>query len=179
MTHHIPDTPIGHGVVLRDLTPADAGSLARYANNKNVWRNLRDAFPHPYYREHAEKFIEAVSTGTQEHAFAIATEAEAIGVIGFHLEPDVLRRSAEVGYWLGEPFWGKGIMTDALTAVCDHVFRNYDVIRLSAPVFAWNGASARILEKAGFQREGVMRRAVTKDGATTDLLIFGKVRASA
>jgi len=168
--------PIGDGFLLRNLSRADADSLARYANNRNVWRNLRDVFPHPYSREDALGFIAFIEAGSGENAFAIATGNEAIGVIGFHLEPDILRRSAEVGYWLGEPFWGRGIMTRALNVVCDHVFRNYDVIRLSAPVFAWNAGSARVLEKAGFIREGVMRQAVYKDGEVTDLLIYGKLR---
>lgn len=167
---------LGEDVWLRSLSMADADSLARYANNRNVWRNLRDVFPHPYTREDALSFIAMIEAGSQENAFAIATSSEAIGVIGFHLEPDVLRRSAEVGYWLGEPFWGRGIMTRALNLICDHVFQNYDVIRLSAPVFAWNPASARVLENAGFIREGVMRSAVYKDGEITDLLMYGKLR---
>jgi RimJ/RimL family protein N-acetyltransferase len=117
-----------------------------------------------------------LSAGSGEKAFAIASGSEAIGVIGFHIEPDVLQHSAEIGYWIGEPFWGRGIMTKALKAVSEYAFSNYDIFRLSAPVFAWNAASARVLEKAGFIREGVMRSAVFKDGQVTDLLIFGKLR---
>jgi len=168
--------PLGEGFLLRNLSMADADSLARYANNKHVWRNLRDVFPHPYSRENALGFIAMVDAGSGGNAFAIATSDEAIGVIGFHREPDVLRRTAEIGYWLGEPFWGRGIMTKALNAVCEHAFSNYDFTRLSAPVFAWNPASARVLEKAGFVCEGLIRKAVFKDGQVTDLLIFGKLR---
>jgi [ribosomal protein S5]-alanine N-acetyltransferase len=172
------NAPLGEGYLLRNLSTVDAEALARYANNRNVWRNLRDFFPHPYSREDASKFIAMIEAGAGECAFAIATADEAIGVIGFHVEPDVHRHVAEVGYWLGEPFWGRGIMTKALNVVCDHIFRNFDVIRLTAPVFAWNGGSARVLEKAGFTCEGVLRKAVFKDGQVTDLLIFGKLRDS-
>jgi [ribosomal protein S5]-alanine N-acetyltransferase len=176
MTQPLTRIPLGDGIELRRLTLADAEDIARYANNRHVWRNLRDLFPHPYHREHAEGFIRMLETGDGETAFAIANEREAIGVIGFHREPDVHRRCAEVGYWLGEPFWGGGIVSRALVAVCDHIFQNYDFVRLTAPVFAWNPASARVLEKAGFIREGVMRKAVFKDGEFTDLLIYGRVR---
>ncbi len=167
---------IGEGFALRSLCATDADAIARYANNRNVWRNLRDVFPTPYDREHAVKFIKEMLASEPEGAFAIASPEEAIGVIGFHLQPDVLCRTAEVGYWLGEPFWGRGIATRALIAITGYAFQRHDYLRLTSNVFGWNLASARVLEKAGYTREGVLRNAVFKDGQVTDLLIYGKLR---
>jgi ribosomal-protein-alanine N-acetyltransferase len=176
VTDRSTNIPIGDGFAVRSLSLPDVDAIARYANNRKVWRNLRDLFPHPYHRDDAEKFITVIAAAEPESAFAIANEREAVGVIGFIIQSDVLRQSAEIGYWLGEPFWGKGIATRALVAVCRHVFSNSDIMRLTAPVFAWNRASARVLEKAGFIREGVMHDAVFKDGEITDQLIYGKLR---
>jgi len=175
MTERSTSLPIGDGFCVRSLSLADADSITKYANNRNVWRNLRDLFPHPYHRDDALKFITSIAAQDPESAYAIANGSEAIGVIGFQLQTDVLRRSAEVGYWLGEPFWGKGIATRALVVVCARLFQEHDIVRLTAPVFAWNPASARVLEKAGFTREGVLRDAVYKDGQLTDMLVYGKI----
>jgi len=103
--------------VVRSWRPADAESLARYANNRKIWINLRDAFPHPYTIHDAREFIRAIRSRTPETTFAIAVGDEPIGSIGFVLHRDVERVSAEIGYWIGEPFWGRGIATEALTAV--------------------------------------------------------------
>ena len=176
MTDRSTHIPVGDGFAVRSLSVLDVDAIARYANNRKVWRNLRDLFPHPYHREDAAKFIAIIEATDPETAFAIANEQEAVGVIGFTIQSDVLRRTAEIGYWLGEPFWGKGIATRALVAVCRLVFSTSDIVRLTAPVFAWNLASARVLEKAGFVREGVMRSAVIKDGEITDQLIYGRLR---
>ena len=108
--------------------------------------------------------------------FAIDVAGDAVGGIGFTVQYDVARRSAEIGYWLGEDFWGRGIATEALIAVTDYAFSNYDVCRLYAHVFDWNRASARVLEKAGYQFEGRMKKSVTKDGQTIDQLMYAKVR---
>ncbi len=156
MTVRTTTHPIGGGYCIRSLSVADVDAITKYANNRNVWRNLRDLFPHPYHRHDALRFISDTAARDPESAFAIANSNEAIGVIGFHAQDDVLRRSAEVGYWLGEPFWGKGIATRALVVVCARIFEQPDIVRLTAPVFAWNPASARVLEKAGFTREGVL-----------------------
>jgi len=111
-----------------------------------------------------------------ETNFAIAVADEAVGGIGFTVQPDVARRSAEIGYWLSEQFWGRGITTEALIAVTDHAFSHYDVCRLFAHVFDWNGASARVLEKAGYTFEGRLRKSVTKDGQTIDQLMYAIIR---
>jgi [ribosomal protein S5]-alanine N-acetyltransferase len=168
--------PIGEGFQLRSLVPADADAIARYANNRGVWLNLRDRFPHPYALEDAESFIAMVQDGLHESSLAIADKREAIGVIGFTELLDVHWRSVEVGYWLGEPFWGRGIATRALQAFSDYIFLHYDFMRLQSCVFGWNGSSARVLEKSGFTREGILRNAVCKDGRITDMLIFGKLK---
>lgn len=111
-----------------------------------------------------------------ETNFAIDVAGEAVGGIGFTLQPDVAHRSAEIGYWLGEAFWGRGIASDALIAVTDHAFANYDLCRIYAHVFEWNAASARVLEKAGYAFEGRLRKSVTKDGQTIDQLMYAAIR---
>lgn len=154
----------------------DRDDIVRHANNRRVWINLRDRFPYPYTISDARSWLEIVIGHKPETNFAIDVDAEAVGGIGFTLQPDVGFRSAEIGYWLGEAFWGRGITTDALIAVTDHAFANYDLCRLFAHVFEWNGASARVLEKAGYAFEGRLRKSVTKDGQTIDQLMYAAVR---
>jgi len=103
-------------------------------------------------------------------------DGAAVGSVGIELGTDVFRRSAEIGYWLGEPFWGRGIATEALRAMTEYAFAHFDICRLEAGVFGWNPASARVLEKAGYTLEGRARNAVVKDGRTTDRLLYGLVR---
>ena len=118
--------------VVRGFRPDDAPSLARHANDRSVWINLRDQFPHPYSLADAEHWIrEAAGLEPQTH-FAIAVDGAAAGAIGFHLKKDVRRRSAEIGYWLGQEFWGRGIATEALRAVTGHAFGRFDLVRLYA-----------------------------------------------
>lgn len=138
--------------------------------------NLRDRFPYPYTDRDARNWLECVVGHQPETNFAISVAGEAVGGIGFILQPDVARRSAEIGYWLGEKFWGRGIVTEAVIAVTDHAFANHDLCRVYAHVFEWNRASARVLEKAGYQFEGRMRKSVTKDGQTIDQLMYAVIR---
>jgi [ribosomal protein S5]-alanine N-acetyltransferase len=161
---------------VRSWKRSDLDSLVRYANNRNVSINLRDIFPYPYTMRDALNWYEIVRDSEPETSFAIAVADEAVGGIGFTLETDVARRSAEIGYWLGEEFWGRGIVTEVLIAVSEHVFANYDICRLYAHVFEWNPASARVLEKAGYAFEGRMRKSVTKEGQTIDKLMYALVR---
>ena len=161
---------------LRSYRSDDAPALAKYANNRNVSRNLRDRFPYPYRIEDAEAFIRLASEQDPETIFAIASHTEVIGGIGLELYDDVHRRSAQVGYWLGEPFWGRGIATLALRAVTDYAFTQFDLARLYAYVYEWNPASARVLEKAGYEYEGRLRKSITKDGQTIDQLLYAMVR---
>ena len=161
---------------IRSFRPEDAAAIAKYANNRAVSRNLRDRFPHPYSLRHAEVWIDLASAQMPETNFAIASTTEAIGGIGLELGRDVHRRSANVGYWLGEPFWGRGIATEALRALTEYAFATFDLARLDAHVYEWNPASARVLEKAGYEYEGRLRKSVTKDGQTIDQWLYAMVR---
>ena len=161
---------------VRSWRPEDEGAIVKYANNRKVWINLRDRFPHPYTAKDARDWIQSATQQNPETHFAIASAQEAIGGIGFRLQEDVHRRSAEIGYWLGEPFWGKGIATRALCALTEYAFTHFDLVRIYATVFEWNPASARVLEKAGYQYEGRLRKSVTKDGKTIDQLLYALLR---
>ena len=163
---------------LRAWRVGDEASLARHANNRNVSRNLRDRFPFPYTAAAAAEWISRVGTQEPVTAFAIVVDGAAVGGVGIELGADVFRRSAEVGYWLGEPFWGRGIATEVLRAVTEYAFAQFDICRLEAGVFDWNPASARVLEKVGYTLEGRARSAVLKDGRLGDRLLYGLVRPS-
>jgi RimJ/RimL family protein N-acetyltransferase len=163
------------GARIRDWRGSDAPSLARHANNRKIWRNLRDFFPHPYTLDDARRWIESTTAADATTSFAIEVDGEAVGGIGLHPGRDVHRRSAEIGFWLGEPFWGRGIMTEAVQAVTRHAFDVLGLSRVHASVFEWNTASARVLEKAGYTLEATLRRAVVKDGKTIDALLYAIV----
>jgi RimJ/RimL family protein N-acetyltransferase len=162
--------------VLREWKPGDEQSLVRNANSRRLWRNLRDAFPHPYTLADAEHWINIANPTTPIRNFAIVVDGAAVGGIGLVLKEDVSRRSAEIGYWLGEQFWGRGIVTEAVRAVTDYAFATFDLCRVYAGVFEWNLASMRVLEKAGYEFECRMKKSVTKDGQTIDELIYAMVR---
>lgn len=161
---------------VRSWLPGDEASLVKYANNRNISINLRDAFPFPYTSAHARNWIQLASGQQPETSYAIATREEAIGGIGLRLGEDVFRRTAEIGYWLGEPFWGMGIATRAVMAVTDFAFSEFDLDRIFAHVFEWNPASARVLEKAGYCLEGRLRKSITKEGKTIDRFLYAKIR---
>ena len=161
---------------LRSWTMNDVQSISRYANNRKIWLNLRNVFPNPYGEDHAKKWLVGIVGQSPETSFAIASADEAIGGIAFHPGQDVRRRTAEIGYWLGEPHWGKGIATDAVRAVVKYAFAEFELTRVEAHVFEWNPASCRVLEKAGFKQEGRLRKRVTKDGKTIDEFLYALVR---
>lgn len=162
--------------IVRPWSPQDANSLQRYADNRKIWINLRDMFPHPYSPENANAFLGFVLKEDPNTTFAIATESEAIGCIGLRLGNDVHRKSAELGYWLGEPFWGRGIMTQAVQQFTGWAFETFDLQRIFAEPFAGNTASIRVLEKAGFICEGRLRSNIFKDGKIMDSLLYAHVR---
>ena len=162
---------------IRPWRPGDEESLVRHANNRKIWRNLRDAFPHPYTLENAEWWIGIAGSADPITSFAIEVDGAAVGAIGVILRDDVFRRSAEIGYWLGEEFWGRGIVTEALRAMTDYAFATWDLCRISAGVFEWNPGSMRVLEKAGYEFEARSRKAVIKDGETIDELIYVILRS--
>ncbi len=162
--------------MIRDLQESDAPSISRYANNRKIWMNLRDIFPHPYRITDARKFLTQVMQNEPRAAFAVATEEEAIGTIGLVLGTDVHRFTAELGYWLAEPFWNKGIMTRAVRKMLDYAFDRFPLYRIYAEPYTTNPASARVLEKAGFHREGILRSSVFKDGRVLDQWLYAKIR---
>ena len=162
--------------MIRDLQVSDAPSIAKYANNRKIWANLRDVFPHPYHLTDAEEFLAQVIHNEPRVVFAVATEKEAFGTIGFILGTDVHRFTAELGYWLAEPFWNKGIMTRAVKTLSDYAFDNFLFYRIYAEPYTTNPASARVLEKGGFDREGTLRSNVFKDGRVLDQWLYAKIR---
>ncbi|MEW6130574.1 MAG: GNAT family protein [Acidobacteriota bacterium] len=161
---------------LRNFRAGDEPSMAHHANNRKIWRNLRDRFPHPYTLDDATWWIQYANSTIPVTNFAIAVDSEVVGGIGLILRDDVYRRSAEIGYWLGEEFWGKGMVTQAVRAMTDYGFANFEVCRIFAEVFEWNPASMRVLEKAGYQFEGRLKKAVFKDGQIIDACIYAIAR---
>jgi [ribosomal protein S5]-alanine N-acetyltransferase len=163
-------------LIIRDWRKDDLESLLRYANNPKIAANLRDQFPHPYTRREGIDYLNYVRANHVPMSFAIEFEGEAIGGVGFKQGTDIARLSMEMGYWLGEPFWGRGLTTRAVTAASDWAFDYYKVVRLFAMTFAHNVASMRVLEKSGFQREGIMQRSAIKNGVILDQWLYAKVR---
>lgn len=161
---------------VRPWLESDADSLARHANNRNVSIHLRDRFPFPYELEHAKKFLDWLAVQDQPTVWAIEVDGEAAGGIGIEQRTDVERISAEIGYWLGESCWNRGVATEALQAVTAEVFRRYDVMRLYALPFADNSASVRVLEKAGYVVEGRLRQSAIKEGKVRDQLLYATYR---
>jgi len=154
----------------------DAESIARHANNRKIWLAVRDAFPHPYTINDAHEFIRMATVEEPTTRFCVEVDGVAAGGIGVHPGQDVHRYTATVGYWLGEEFWRRGIMTEAVTAVTDFWFDNFPLRRISAEVFANNPASARVLEKAGFIFEGRLKNHVVKDGEVLDSLLYARTK---
>jgi RimJ/RimL family protein N-acetyltransferase len=161
---------------LRPFRPADAASLARHANSRSVWLNLRDVFPHPYTVADAESYIARVAGHVPVTTFAIEVAGEAAGSISLAPGSDIGRRSAEIGYWLGEAYWGRGIAQAAVAAVTAYAFRELDLVRVFGLPFTHNRASARVLERAGYVLEGTMRRSAVKDGQVLDQHLYAAVR---
>lgn len=161
--------------VLRPWRPDDAVSLVKHADNPRVASMLRDAFPSPYTLEDARRFI-GMATETPDLFLAIEVDNQAVGGIGIHVLNDVKRRSAEIGYWLAEPYWGRGIVTDAVKAIIPVSFGRYDIVRLQAGIFSNNPASMRVLEKCGFIREAVHRDAIFKNGILLDEVLYVRFR---
>ena len=149
--------------LLRPLRMADKDSMARYANNYHIWRYVRDRFPHPYSVDDAVAFLSQREQVVPVTDFCIEYNQECIGVISMMLQTDIHRRSAEIGYWLGEPFWGKGIATTATRNLIPYAFREFDIVRLYAGIIEGNTGSMRVLEKAGFRFDCIFEQAVFKD----------------
>jgi len=160
---------------VRSWAAGDVASLVRHANNRRIWINLRDRFPYPYEKRDAQAFIKRMSTTQPETMFAIEVDGAAVGGIGFVVHEDVERVSAEVGYWLGEEFWGRGITTEALVALGQYAIARHGLTRLYALPFAYNTASSRVLEKAGYVLEARLRRSAVKDDQIIDQLQYAYI----
>ena len=165
----------GTRCVVRQWRMDDAEALVRHADNINVARQLRDRFPHPYTRANASIFLKAATSAAEPSNLAIDVDGEAVGAIGYVPGIDVERYSAEIGYWLGESYWGRGIVTEALLLVTEHVFATANLLRLFALPFADNAASTRVLEKAGYVREAVLRSSSVKYGQPRDQALYARV----
>jgi ribosomal-protein-alanine N-acetyltransferase len=161
--------------ILRGWEETDRDSLVAQANNRNVWRNLRDRFPHPYTENDAEAWLALARAQPDWLNWAIVVDDAAVGCVGLEPLTDVHAGTTHIGYWLGEPYWGRGIMTAAVQAIAEHAFSPLGFKRIETPVFAWNPASMRVLEKCGFVREGVMAKSVLKDGELIDSVLYARI----
>jgi [ribosomal protein S5]-alanine N-acetyltransferase len=164
-------------ISLRRWAPTDPDSLVRLADNRQIWINLKDRFPNPYTRADADGWIAhcEAEAGTPTQ-FAIDLDGLAIGGIGIEPLSDVHRLTADVGYWIGEPYWGNGIATAALTEMTRYAFAEFPLERIQALVFEWNPASRRVLEKAGYALEAQLARYVVKDGRLGDAYLYARLR---
>ena len=164
--------------VLRPWRAEDAEDLAAALNDKRVLDNLRDGLPYPYTKEDAESFIAAMLAAdpNRTYAFAITVDGRAVGSIGAFRQENIHFRTAEIGYYIAQPFWGRGLASSAVKQLCSHLFRNTDILRIFAEPFAENIASCRVLEKAGFQLEGVLRSNAVKNGMVRDMKLYARIR---
>jgi [ribosomal protein S5]-alanine N-acetyltransferase len=165
----------GSRCVVRPWRKADAASLSRHADNINIAKYLRDAFPHPYTKADAKAFLKRAAGAVDPTNLAIDVNGEAVGAVGYVPGRDVEHYSAEIGYWLGEELWGRGIVTEALQLVTEHAFAEGGFLRLFALPFSDNLASARVLEKAGYEREAVLRSSSVKAGVPKDQLLYARI----
>lgn len=167
--------------VLREWRMEDKDRLAETLNNKHILDNLRDGLPYPYTAKDAQEFIAAMLAAdkTQTIAFAIAAQDGVIGSISVSRCANVHYRTGELGYYLGEAYWGKGFATSAVRQICAYVFEHTDILRIFAEPFAYNAASCRVLEKAGFQLEGTMRCNAVKNGKVLDMKLYARIKESA
>lgn len=165
--------------VLRAWRRDDAQDLAIALSNKKVLDNLRDGLPFPYTADDAGEYISAMMNADNEkiYAFAITVNDKVIGSIGVFRQENIHARTAEMGYYIAEPYWGRGIGTSAVGQVCDRIFRTTDIIRIFAEPFSYNAASCRILEKSGFVLEGILRKNAIKNGKVIDMKMYALTKA--
>ena len=164
---------------IRPWHAKDLGPLATLANNKKIWNNVRDYFPHPYTSKDAKEWLTLNVGITPVLNFVIEADGQFAGSIGMVPKTDVYRNNMEIGYWLGEPYWGKGIASTAITLMCDIIWQNYSHInRIYAEVFEGNKASMRALEKNGFELERIRKKAVIKNDVFMDDYVWVKFRTS-
>lgn len=165
-------------VSIRPWQLSDAADVAAIINNKKVQDNLRDGIPYPYTEKDGEDFINGMLNAEQGNtfAFAIAVDGNVAGSIGVFRQANIHSRTAEMGYYIGEDYWGKGVCTAAIKLVCQYIFENTDIIRIYAEPFAYNAASCRVLEKAGFQYEGTLRSNAVKNGKVINMKMYALIK---
>ena len=168
---------ISDNITLRNWQEKDKKSLAKNANNKKIHDNLRDSFPYPYTEMAAKQWIEMVGKKNPVTNFAIEYKGFAVGGIGLIKQDDIFRKNAEIGYWLGEKYWNKGITTKSLKAMIDYSVNTFDIIRLFAHVFESNIASIRVMIKCGFKEEARLKNAVIKNNKIQDCLIYSILKS--
>jgi ribosomal-protein-alanine N-acetyltransferase len=163
---------------IREWQIEDAENLASVINNKKIQDNLRDGIPYPYTVEEAKEYITSMLSADKDetYAFAITVDNKAIGSIGVFRCNNIHFRSAEMGYYIAESYWGKGIGTSAVKQTCKYIFEHTDIIRIFAEPFAYNTASCHILEKAGFQCEGILRKNALKNGVILDMKMYALIK---
>ena len=155
-------------IKIRPLKLSDKAELAKLANNKKIWDNLRDYIPYPYTERDAEFFINLTKDKVPKQTFGIEYNGELSGVIGLVVQKDVYQKSAEIGYWVGEPFWGNGIATKAVELISKYGFDKLDLNRIFGGVFEYNITSMKVLEKNGYEKEGIFKNAIVKNNKVYD-----------
>ncbi len=163
-------------IILRPFTENDAPALAQLANNKKVWDNVRDRLPHPYGLDDAFDFIRLTQKEHPRVTFAIAYEGQLCGVTGLVPQSDVYKKTAEIGYWLGEPYWNKGIATRAVKLLTDYGFNQLEFVRIYAGIFEYNTASMKVLTKNRYSEDGIFKNAIFKNGKIFDEHRFSKLK---
>jgi len=167
---------VSKDIKLRDWRKSDQKRLASLANNQHIANFMMDSFPHPYTEKDAEEWINMCLKETKNPLFVIERKGELIGGIGGHIKDDIHRYNAELGYWIAENYWNKGIISKAIGVFCSHLFSNYKINRIYADVFSTNPASGKVLEKNGFIQEGLLKKAAYKNGLFIDLLVYSKLK---
>ena len=162
-------------IKIRPLDLSDKTTLASLANNKNIWDNLRDYIPYPYTESDAIFFINSTKQEEPQQSFGIVFNNNICGVISLVIQKDVYHKSAEIGYWIGEPYWGKGIATQAVKLITEYGFNELTLNRIYAGIFEYNLASIEVLKKNGFEREGIFKKAIIKNNKVYDEHRFYKL----
>ena len=164
---------------IRKWELSDAADLATALSNRKIQDNLRDGLPYPYTEQDGIEFISAMLSADENETFAFAVTAgnKVVGSIGVFRQGNIHRQTAELGYYIAEEYWGKGMMTEAVKQMCEYVFEKSDIIRIYAEPFAYNAASCRVLEKAGFQYEGTLRSNAVKNGKVIDMKMYSLLKA--
>ena len=168
-------------VKIRKWRLSDAADLARALSSKKIQDNLRDGLPYPYTEQDGKEYISAMLSADENETFAFAVTADdrVIGSISAFRQGNIHKRTAELGYYIAEEYWGKGVMTEAVKQICEYVFDRSDMIRIYAEPFADNTASCRVLEKAGFRWEGTLRSNAVKNGKVVDMKMYSLLKREA